>query len=129
MSSIRRIFGEKRPVENSEATREVAIFRSNGERQTGWRIEQVIDKMVWVSTDGLHKAVSMVNLLRANPELLIGRTLRIQRSSGEFETDWQVESFWDEQHAVVAKDDLKKTVSLERLTAWNDWGLALAFAA
>jgi hypothetical protein len=71
----------------------------------------------------------MANLLRANPELLIGQTLRIQRSSGEFETDWRVESFWDEQHAVVAKNDLKKTIALERLTAWNDWVHALARAA
>ncbi len=129
MGSFSRLFGRDDAVVAGGTTREVAVFRSSGTLETGWEVEEILGKSVWVSSAGLHKRVPMVDVLRANPGLLIGRTLRIQRSSGEFESDWQAVSLRGDEHVTLEKPGLAKTVSLEQVVEWNDWGREFEQAA
>ncbi len=128
MGLLSRIFHR----DNTSATsgiNKVAVIRSSGELETGWSVYGVLDNTVWVSSEGRCKQIPMADFLRANPELLIGRTLRIQGSSGTFESNWEAVSFHDYGHVKMTKRGRAKTISLEQIVEWNDWGGAFAQAA
>ena len=128
MGMLSKIFRKDDAAVADGAIQEIAILRSNGELETGWHVDLVLENTVWVSSAGLSKRVPMADVLRANPALVIGRTLRIQRSQGEFESDWQAVSLRDDQHVKLMKPGRAKTVSLEQIVEWNDWGSEFATA-
>ena len=108
---------------------EVAVIRSSGKIETGWQVYGVLDNTVWVSAEGRCKQVPMADVLRANPALLIGRRLRIQRNSGGFENNWQAVSFHDYGHVKLEKRGRAKTISLDQIVEWNNWEAEFAKAA
>ena len=118
MKWFSRLFGKGRTAVTAGQIHEIAIFRSSGRLETGWQVDEIIDNELLVSAAGRFKCVPMADVLRANPVLLIGRTLWIRRSSSELETDWRAVCLRGTR-VLMAKLGLKNTVSLENVVSWN----------
>ena len=129
MTLFNKLFGKGSTAVTAAPIQKVAIIRSSGTRETGWEVTGLIDNGLLVSTAGQFKCVPMVEVLRADPALLIGLTLRIRGSSGEFETDWRAASLRGPGNVLMVKPGLEKTVSLENVVAWNQRCCEVAQAA
>ena len=129
MAAIDANFGTNQEA-GSRRIGNVAVLRSSGERQTGWEVLGVVgEDRVCVSAAGLLKDVLVADLLKANPVLLAGQTLRIRRSSGAFESDWAVVCLRDDGDVHVVRQGQEKRVALDRVVEWNDWGTQFGRAA
>lgn len=104
------------------AGRPLCVIRSNGEREDGWICSdlQGREASMRLERDGLQKTVTLASLLLANPEVLRGQPLRVLRSSGDFETDWQAQHVLENGKVLVTKPGMMKQVPIEMLIAWNE---------
>lgn len=102
------------------AGREVAVMRSNGQREDGWHVEGVLpDGRVSVRRDNMTKRYGAAQLLTENPSLLIGVPVAVRRSNGQREDGWAAEALRADGTLIMRRGELQRPTSLQALLAEN----------